>query len=435
MGAGMAKAGVAFDCDVVVIGAGAAGIAATLALHEAGLRVRCLEAAARIGGRVHTDTAIFGVPFDTGAHWLHTAHVNALKAPGLAMGLDLYAAPDNHVTHGLTDNAVLWDEVDALIETLRQAAQADEEVEARTGTPADRALADLQADNGPWSFTAAMTFALSIGRDLPDISVRDLATWEGGDDWFCRQGFGYLVARLAEGLPITLSTPVTGITVLPGGARVATGTGDILAQAVIVTVSVGVLAEDMIRFDPPLDADRRTALGLVTMGDYNHTALMFRPGAVPLQADTWLTYRLTPDAAGVAQGGGFLCNVSGTGLTCFETSGSFSRMLQAAGPAAAIEHGLDTLSGMFGSAIRRDFVKGHATAWRHNPFVRGSYAGALPGGHSQRKALRRTHADRVHFAGEASHVGQQCTVSGAFLEGQRAARDVARQLGHAAGQG
>jgi monoamine oxidase len=427
----MATKGTVLDYDAVVVGAGAAGIAATGALHAAGLRVVCVEAADRIGGRAHTDTAIFGVPFDMGAHWLHNEHVNALKAPGLALGLDLYPAPENGVTHGLPDPAILWDDVDTLYDAIKQAAQDDAETERATGRPTDRSLADLFVDKDPWSFTAAMMLALSIGRDLPDTSLRDMATWGGGDDWFCREGFGHLVARTAEGLPFRLSTPVTDIEALPRGVRVKTRSGEITARAVIVTASVGVLAEDVIRFDPPLEADRRAAFERVTMGDYNHAALLFRPGVVPVQPDTWLTYQMQPGATGVALGGGFLCNISGTNLTTFETSGSFSRALQAAGPEAAIDHALETLSGIFGSAIKRDFVKGHATAWRQEPYVRGSYAGAMPGGHSQRKVLGRAHAERVHFAGEASHVGQQCSVSGAHLEGLRAARDVMAQLGRA----
>ncbi|MCA3479118.1 MAG: FAD-dependent oxidoreductase, partial [Rhodobacter sp.] len=249
--------------------------------------------------------------------------------------------------------------------------------------------------------------------------------------FFCREGFGHLVARTAHGLPFRLSTPVTDIEALPSGVWVKTTAGEIRARAVIVTASVGVLAEDVIRFDPPLEADRRAAFELVTMGDYNHAALLFRPSAVPLQPDTWLTYQLQPDDTGVARGGGFLCNVSGTNLTSFETSGSFSRALQEAGPDAAVDHALETLAGIFGSAIKQDFLKGHATAWRHEPFVRGSYAGAMPGGHRLRKVLGRAHAERVHFAGEASHDGQQCTVSGAHLEGLRAAKDVVAQLGQA----
>ncbi len=427
----MANNGMVFDYDAVVVGAGAAGIAATGALHAAGLKVICVEAADRIGGRAHTDTAIFGVPFDVGAHWLHNEHVNALKAPGIALGLELYPAPENGVTHGLEDDSILWDEVDTLYDAIEQAAQSDAETEIATGRPTDRSLRDLLLPQNPWSFTAVSLLALSIARDLPNTSLRDIATWEGGDDFFCREGFGDLVARTAHGLPFRLSTPVTDIAALPSGVWVKTTAGEIKARAVIVTASVGVLAEDVIRFDPPLEADRRAAFELVTMGDYNHAALMFRPGAVPLQPDTWLTYQLQPDDTGVAQGGGFLCNIAGSNLTSFETSGSFSRALQEAGPEAAIDHGLETLAEMFGSAIKRDFIKGHATAWRHEPYVRGSYAGAMPGGYSQRKVLGCAHAERVHFAGEASHIGQQCSVSGAHLEGLRAAKDVIAQLGRA----
>jgi monoamine oxidase len=425
----MASKGSVYDFDIVVVGAGAAGIAATGALRSAGHNVICLEASDRVGGRAHTDTQIFGVPFDMGAHWLHDEHSNALKAPGLAMGLDLYPSPERVLTHGLDDQSRLWDQYDAQVLAADQAARDDGETETCTGKVTDRSLADILVEKDDWSFTAAMMTGLSAARDLADISLRDITTWEKGGDWFCREGFGHLIARTAEGLPIRLSTPVTDISAWADGVSIKTRAGEIRARAVIVTVSVGVLAEDVIRFDPPLDATRRKAFELITMGDYNHAALLFRPGAIPIDPDTWLTYQLTPDVSGVAQGGGFLCNISGTDLTSFETTGSFSRDLQKAGPEAAIEHGLETLVGMFGTSIRRDFIKGHATAWRHEPFVRGSYAGAMPGGQSQRKVLGRAHAERIHFAGEASHVGQQCSVSGAHLEGLRAARDVINQLG------
>ena len=415
------------DYDVIVVGAGAAGLAATQTLVSAGLSVICIEALDRVGGRTHTDTEIFGVPFDTGAHWLHAEHANALKAPGLALGLDLYPAPDNGMTHGLDDDAILWDEVDELQAAITKAVQVDRETEERTGSPTDRSLADILINKSRWSFTAAMTFALSLARDLPNTSLRDMEAWEGGDDWFCREGFGHLIARTATGLPIKLSTPVTAIDAKADSIQVTTPAGKTSAQAVIVTASVGVLAEDVIRFDPPLEAERRSAFELVTMGDYNHAGLLFQPGTLPVSPDTWLTYHLEPDDSGIARGGGFLCNVSGTGLTSFESSGSFSRELQEMGPDSAIEHALETLTRFFGASIKQNFIKGHATAWRKEPYVRGSYAGASPGGYTARSVLRRTHAERIHFAGEATHESQQCSVSGAHLEGLRAAKDVMKR--------
>ena len=65
--------------DVIVIGAGAAGLAATSHLIENGYSVTCIEANNRIGGRVYTDNETFGVPYDIGAHWVQSGRYNPYK--------------------------------------------------------------------------------------------------------------------------------------------------------------------------------------------------------------------------------------------------------------------------------------------------------------------------------------------------------------------
>src|SRR5712671_2422857 len=79
------------EVDVVIIGAGAAGIAAARRVAAANRRFALIEAADRIGGRCATDTKIFGVPYDLGAHWIHNPDTNPLTK--LATGLDIYPAP------------------------------------------------------------------------------------------------------------------------------------------------------------------------------------------------------------------------------------------------------------------------------------------------------------------------------------------------------
>ena len=75
--------------DVVVVGAGAAGIAAGRALQRAGARYVVLEAAGRIGGRALTDLSL-GVPIDLGCTWLHSADENVLAdTKGVRFGEDL----------------------------------------------------------------------------------------------------------------------------------------------------------------------------------------------------------------------------------------------------------------------------------------------------------------------------------------------------------
>ena len=79
--------------DVIIIGAGAAGIAAARRLAAAGRRYLVIEATDHVGGRCITDTTSFGVPFDRGAHWIYAADINPLAKLAVQSGLDIYAAP------------------------------------------------------------------------------------------------------------------------------------------------------------------------------------------------------------------------------------------------------------------------------------------------------------------------------------------------------
>ena len=77
------------EADIVVIGAGAAGIAAARRVVAAGRKVLVIEADSRLGGRCSTDVTSFDVPFDRGARWLHNPDSNPLLKLGRAAGLDV----------------------------------------------------------------------------------------------------------------------------------------------------------------------------------------------------------------------------------------------------------------------------------------------------------------------------------------------------------
>jgi hypothetical protein len=79
--------------DVIVIGAGAAGIAAARRVVAAGGKLAVFEATDRVGGRCYTDTRTFDIPYDRGAHWIHMPDTNPVAKLGLKTGGDIYAAP------------------------------------------------------------------------------------------------------------------------------------------------------------------------------------------------------------------------------------------------------------------------------------------------------------------------------------------------------
>ncbi|MEM1129978.1 MAG: FAD-dependent oxidoreductase [Pseudomonadota bacterium] len=407
------------DFDAVVVGAGAAGLAATHRLHHAGRRVVCLEASDRIGGRCHTDLSIFGVPFDIGGHWLHHADVNAFVPIGRSLGFDVYDAP----TDTYLESDLSRDDVNAVLDDV------DAKLTAKVAAEADMAMSDAFTPKDDVERAALFLRALSAGRDLDEISMHEWVTADlEENNCYCREGFGAIVARHARGLPVTLNTPVRAVTRTTRGVEVETSEGKITADHAIVTVSVGVLAAEAIRFDPPLEAARWAALDVVTMGTYNHCAMLFADGSLPVGPDAWVAYPVAALSGDVARAGGMLCNISWSGLCIFDHVGRFARELEAAGQDAAIAFALERMRDVFGSDIVKGFRKGYATRWASNEHTRGSYSGTLPGGAGRRGALRRPHAEVIHFAGEAMSEGETVTVSGAHKEGLRAAGEVLGRL-------
>src|ERR1700761_6349536 len=81
------------EADIVVIGAGAAGIAAARRIVAANRKVLVVEASGQIGGRCITDSSSFEVPFDRGARWMHNPDVNPMLRLARSAGLEVATAP------------------------------------------------------------------------------------------------------------------------------------------------------------------------------------------------------------------------------------------------------------------------------------------------------------------------------------------------------
>ena len=186
------------NVDVVVVGAGAAGIAAARQLVAArGLRVVLIEAAAEVGGRCITDTKTFGVPYDRGAHWIHTADINPLAKLAPQTGLDIYPAPPGQrmrIGRRYAREGEMEDYLSSLVRANTAIADA-----ARGKADVSCAQA-LPKDLGEWRPTVEFVLGpFGCGKDLAEISAMDFArSAERDNNAFCRQGFGTLLAKLAR---------------------------------------------------------------------------------------------------------------------------------------------------------------------------------------------------------------------------------------------
>ncbi|MGJ3264211.1 MAG: flavin monoamine oxidase family protein [Salinarimonas sp.] len=406
---------------MAILGAGAAGIAAARRLLATGLSVVLIEARDRVGGRALT-ASIAGQAVDIGAHWLHAADENGLVGEARRLGLPLFDAPQE-------PRLILGaDEADAL-ETRAFHAAWDDLVDAirEIGAGADLAPASAALDGlAPEArrFRDMLAFAhgpFACGAGLETIGAADFAAARDDLDLFVAGGYGALVARLADGLPVALATRATRIDASGPRVQVETDRGTLHARALVVTVPVPILARGGIVFDPPLPAATRDALGALRPAAYEHVVLSWPGGPLREAANT--TVAFDGDAA---ENLGLLANFDGGVLHYADLGGALVGHLGA--PEARAAFVRDSLAARFG----REAVAGlrvlHASGWGEDPLSACAWTIAPPGAHGARAALRDPIHGRILLAGEATSSTLWGTIGGAWAEGERAARDVAAAL-------
>ena len=414
-----AQSSVPTNPDVVIVGAGAAGIAAAHVLAAAGVSYVHVEAASSVGGRALTETSTFGVPYDHGAHWIQSEQRNPYFGRAQAGSDRFYKAPEIYSFYdrdGPSDDAAetqFWAAVEQVETAIGTAGKRNQDVSAASVAPVDM----------PWGHTAWFyTGPWIMGKDMDRFSCTDWWNSAGSVDWYYAAGYGQLVQNHGAGLPVSLNTPVHKIRWGGNGVQVETSNGTLNAKAAILTVSTGVLAAESITFDPPLPVEKQDAFNGISMGYYNHIALRFSQDIFGMGADGYLFHKVDDSYEAF----GALTNASGSGLAYCDTGGSFARDLEKAGEAAAIDFVKGTLRNLIGGDVDKYLIGAAASEWGNNPFVRGCYASAEPGAFALRDVLRAPVGDRLFFAGEACHRDLWATVGGADLSGTETATQVAR---------
>jgi monoamine oxidase len=242
--------------DVIIIGAGAAGMSAARTLMTAGKTVVVLESAARTGGRAYTESSTFGLPYDHGSAWISAASQNPFKQIAEENGFTL-------LDHASADGALFVGDKRASNAEIQQYNSAWAAMEAGLDAGSyggqDVAASTVVPHGMPLGGTAhAWMGPMDYGVDMDQLSTGDWYRGTGvGGSYLVAEGLGSVVATLAEGIPIRLNTPVTHIDWHGSGVRVQTSDGTISAKACIVTVSTGVLQAGKIGFSPCIFNERR----------------------------------------------------------------------------------------------------------------------------------------------------------------------------------
>src|SRR5690348_6631505 len=318
--------------DTIIIGAGAAGIAAARRLAAAGRRYLVIEATDHVGGRCITDTTSFGVPFDRGAHWLYLPDSNPLAKVAPRRG-DIYPASLSQkirIGRRYARQGELEDYLSAQVRATRAIGDA--------ARKADIAAAQaMPADLGDWRATIEFVLGpYNCGKDLAQVSSLDFAkAAERRSAAFCKPGVGALLASLAQGLAIQLATPALSIE-SRRGVTIETTSGAMSATAAIVTVPTNVIASGAFKFSP----DRRDLFARLPLGSYDRIAFELVGNPLGLESDD-LIFEKSSNSRTAA----ILGNVGGTPLCFVDVSGSFGRDLSAQGEPAMFDFAAEWLSG------------------------------------------------------------------------------------------
>ncbi|MGI9416161.1 MAG: flavin monoamine oxidase family protein, partial [Hyphomicrobiales bacterium] len=405
------------EVDVVIIGAGAAGLGAARTLQRLGKSFVLLEASHRIGGRAYTEEVRPGVPFDLGCHWLHSASLNPFVkiADELGVTYTKDGFPRNCFENGRWVSAEEIEEWEAFFD-------AQFTVTARfTETGRDASVFDVTERESRW--TPAFDYILSLyaSMDVDQISAADLISYRDTEEnWPLKDGYGTLISRFGADVPVTLNAAVSEIDWTGPRIRATSSKGTVSADAVLITVSTGILGAGDIRFTPALPDWKLEAVANLPLGNHNRICLVFDRDVFGPDVPAGFM-AITGDEVPMS----FHVRPYGFDYVVGVTGGRFADWLERAGQQASVGYATEKLVSVFGSDVAKHITGHNVTAWRGDPWVKGAYANALPGQFHQRAKLAEPINGRLYFAGEATHPEFFTTAHGAYLSGIAAAERLA----------
>lgn len=425
------------DRDVLIIGAGAAGLAAASELSEAGWKVIVLEARNRIGGRIHTlhgDGS--GIPIELGAEFIHGRAPEILNILHQS-GLKFYDVTERHwymQNKVLRDSEEFWTPLNKIMEKLKDVdpdLSFEDFLDQHASAFSDaKSIATLFVEG----FHASRAEKIGVQGLIKaneasdqiegDHSFRILNGYDSIANWFYNRA-------LTNGTTFRLNSPVQQIEWRKKHVSVVTETGDYEASCAIITVPLSILNE--VQFDPEITSKQEAAKKII-MGNVIKINLVFQEAFwenVKFQTNKEEKdgYRLgfihSPDASIPTWWTQLPMRAP---LLVGWAGGSRAEKIMNSSKAQLLDYAFDSLQYICGIARKwiEDLLRAsHIHNWHDDPFTRGAYSYVPVNGLQSQTELARSIENTLFFAGEATNTdGHLGTVHGAIATGLRTAREI-----------
>jgi len=355
---------------VIIVGAGASGMAAAKVLEKNNVDYIILEATNRYGGRLKKDTTLADFPIDIGAEWLHSAPsaLNKLKGKQ-GDGIDEELIPYH------LEATARWD--------------------------------------GKEYKTVSQSENNFIYNFMPESKFKS-TTW-----------FDFVDEHIAKTVKhkIQYNSPVSAIDYSGNKVTVSTTNGESYeADRVIVTVSIGVLKSNMISFIPEMEEKRKRAISSIIF----HTGIKvvmkfsekFYPDAIECEVESGekVFYDIAFKKDAQTNVLGFLC--TGDETQMYYDLNSDQEIINSL---------LQELDQMFDGKATASYAGEYRLEnWGQYEYTQGTWTQAMQEKKSHLKILNRPLDNKVYFAGEINDTYQQMGVPGAILSGYYAADQLMR---------
>lgn len=435
-----------FNPDVLIIGAGVAGLAAAGMLSRAGVRVLVLEARDRIGGRIATiHPAGLNVAVELGAEFVHgrpPETFELINDSNLKISL-IQGEPfcSNETGLGPCD---FWSKIEKVLETMKKEGSPQQSFDAFIRGLHDPEITEEDkraACNYVRGFHAAHPKEISVQSLIEGIEAEERI--DGDSQFRIPEGYDCLVTALRNKLDdehsrIRLNTAVKSITWKQDSVNVRTKSlkaaeETSVARKLLLTVPLGLLkaenGRNAISFDPPLTA-KYSALSRLRVGHIVRVSLVFRSRFwTELQADGRTIDKMTFLFSGDEDFPTWwtLYPIEQPALTAWSPADSAERLSKLSDQEIC-QRAIRSLARVLHVPLQRcreELVGAYTHNWQTDPYSLGAYSYVASGGSEVQRELSAPLSGTLFFAGEATNFqGHSGTVHGAIASGYRAAKEI-----------
>lgn len=433
------------NVDVVIIGAGMAGIAAAADLTSAGRSVAVLEARDRVGGRLYTDRTSGSVPYELGCSWFHQTLDNPLFNMAIEAGLN--PAYDD-AGPGIVDN-------NGPLDGSKKIGQAASDFGPWAGLyfakhPEIKDLSlkeivDIYTKEHPMltdvqkSEVSKILKIATLPNGAPDseVSAKYAAPAANGRDALSIGGYDKLYEKISQPVKkedIFLNTVVTEIAKdNDGSVTVSTESGDKFAgKYVIVTVPLGVLKKSAIKFTPKLSSNIKNAIDGLGVAKFGKVYFEFNEVFWPTDTDKFVFVgELNGQYTPILISNWYLFNGEKTHPTIFllvpePLMSEFEKDKSKA--FAGLKPVLESLRTDSAKAVPEP-VKVTTTQWISDKFSQGAISKSMIGVDPAVPTKQFAEGDgKVRFAGEHTDHSAFTFLHGAYASGKREAKFILDSL-------